>query len=208
MRASVPSGPLIPHIMERRTHGPGWPSRTRLVGPGQARMRNVLQISHSREPPRRREPFPSEAMRHYASTLLLSRPLSAAGLDAPPGDSLGQLARREFESTRRRWVKLLTLLAWLPAIAGAQHRDRVDVGGYRLDVLRSGSGDPAVVFETGLADSLDTWAPIWPAGKFSTSTPCSTACRRRRRTFSLDAPTAGCSCAFRRRSIQRTWPVS
>jgi hypothetical protein len=102
-------------------------------------------------------------MRHYASTLLLSRPLSAAGLDAPPGDSLGQLARREFESTRRRWVKLLTLLAWLPAIAGAQHRDRVDVGGYRLDVLRSGSGDPAVVFETGLADSLDTWAPIWPA---------------------------------------------
>jgi pimeloyl-ACP methyl ester carboxylesterase len=57
----------------------------------------------------------------------------------------------------------MALAALLPAFASAQTRTRVDVGGYHLDVIRAGAGDPAVVFETGLADSLDTWAPIWPA---------------------------------------------
>jgi len=34
------------------------------------------------------------------------------------------------------------------------------VGGRRLDTVRAGAGGPAVVFETGLGDSLDTWAPF------------------------------------------------
>jgi pimeloyl-ACP methyl ester carboxylesterase len=58
---------------------------------------------------------------------------------------------------------LIALATIVPAIAQAQRRSLVDVGGLRLDVLRAGAGEPAVVFEAGLADSLDTWAPIWPA---------------------------------------------
>jgi beta-lactamase class A len=42
-------------------------------------------------------------------------------------------------------------------------REMIDVGGYRLQALRAGSGGPTVVFEAGLGDSLDTWAPVWPA---------------------------------------------
>src|SRR5262245_24627836 len=56
------------------------------------------------------------------------------------------------------------------AQASAQTHTRVDVGGFCLDVLRAGSGSPAVVFEVGLADSLDTWAPLVPAiAKLSTA---------------------------------------
>lgn len=54
------------------------------------------------------------------------------------------------------------LFAIAPALANGQTHQLVDIGGYRLDVLRSGSGTPAVVFEAGLGDSLDTWSPIWP----------------------------------------------
>src|ERR1700747_430571 len=39
----------------------------------------------------------------------------------------------------------------------AQTHRRIDVGGHRLDYVQEGAGEPAVVFETGLADSLDTW---------------------------------------------------
>ncbi|HWC74353.1 MAG TPA: alpha/beta hydrolase, partial [Gemmatimonadales bacterium] len=39
-------------------------------------------------------------------------------------------------------------------------RSLVDIGGRHLDVLRTGSGGPPVVFEVGLADSLDTWIPV------------------------------------------------
>lgn len=39
----------------------------------------------------------------------------------------------------------------------AQTHHAVDVGGHRLDYVQDGAGGPAVVFETGLADSLDTW---------------------------------------------------
>jgi pimeloyl-ACP methyl ester carboxylesterase len=48
-----------------------------------------------------------------------------------------------------------TLSAQTPAL--------VDVGGCRLDVLRAGSGSPAVVFVGGLGNALDTWSQITPA---------------------------------------------
>jgi pimeloyl-ACP methyl ester carboxylesterase len=32
-----------------------------------------------------------------------------------------------------------------------------------MDVLRAGSGSPAVVFEGGLGNSLETWQHVWPA---------------------------------------------
>jgi pimeloyl-ACP methyl ester carboxylesterase len=47
--------------------------------------------------------------------------------------------------------------------AYAQAHQLVDVGGYRLDVVRAGHGSPVVVFETGLGDSLEDWTKIWPA---------------------------------------------
>jgi len=52
----------------------------------------------------------------------------------------------------------------------------VSVGDHRLDVLCVGTGQPAVVFETGLADSLDTWAPLLPVvGRFATAVAYSRA---------------------------------
>ena len=42
----------------------------------------------------------------------------------------------------------------------AQTHRRIDVAGHRLDYVQEGAGEPAVVFETGLADSLDTWLPL------------------------------------------------
>jgi pimeloyl-ACP methyl ester carboxylesterase len=51
-------------------------------------------------------------------------------------------------------------MALAPAVAGAQTHQLVDIGGYRLDIVRDGTASPAVVFEAGLGDSLDTWSPI------------------------------------------------
>lgn len=53
------------------------------------------------------------------------------------------------------------LIALAAAVASAQTHVLVSVGDHRLDVVRGGAGGPAVVFETGLADSLDTWIPMW-----------------------------------------------
>jgi len=39
----------------------------------------------------------------------------------------------------------------------------VDVGGYRLDVVRAGSGTHAVVMVGGLGNALDTWAQVTPS---------------------------------------------
>lgn len=52
-----------------------------------------------------------------------------------------------------------------PAVATAQAptRQLVDIGAYKLDVVRAGSGSPAVIFEAGLGDSLSDWTGIWPA---------------------------------------------
>ncbi len=38
----------------------------------------------------------------------------------------------------------------------------VDVGGYKLHVMVAGSGSPAVVFENGLGEPLDTWKTVQP----------------------------------------------
>ena len=56
-----------------------------------------------------------------------------------------------------------TLLAARPHAGTAQTHERVSVGDHALDVVRGGHGGPALVFETGLADSLDTWIPMWRA---------------------------------------------
>jgi pimeloyl-ACP methyl ester carboxylesterase len=60
-----------------------------------------------------------------------------------------------------RCVRALFLLALSAAPAASQTHTLVSVGDHRLDVVRGGAGGPAVVFETGLADSLDTWLPMW-----------------------------------------------
>jgi pimeloyl-ACP methyl ester carboxylesterase len=44
--------------------------------------------------------------------------------------------------------------------AGGQTHAQIDVGGHHLDYVRAGSGNPVVVFETGLADSLNVWLPM------------------------------------------------
>ena len=54
-------------------------------------------------------------------------------------------------------------------IAAGQSPQLVDAGGYHLDVVRAGSGTPAVVLVGGLGNALDTWAQIVPsAAQFST----------------------------------------
>jgi pimeloyl-ACP methyl ester carboxylesterase len=57
-------------------------------------------------------------------------------------------------------VKALLLVALSAPVAAGQTHALVSVGDHRLDVVRSGAGGPAVVFETGLADSLDVWLPM------------------------------------------------
>jgi pimeloyl-ACP methyl ester carboxylesterase len=65
---------------------------------------------------------------------------------------------------------LATASCLLAAIGSAQAHVPVDIGGRRLDVLRLGAGSPAVVFEVGLADSLDTWVPVCTAvAEFTTA---------------------------------------
>lgn len=63
----------------------------------------------------------------------------------------------------------LLIGATAPALASAQAHQLVDVGGYKLDVVRAGHGTPVVVFEAGLGDSLDDWAKIWPTISRSTT---------------------------------------
>jgi len=54
----------------------------------------------------------------------------------------------------------IALTAGVAGTAGAQTHALIDVGGHRLDYVRAGSGAPVIVFETGLADSLNTWLPM------------------------------------------------
>lgn len=57
-----------------------------------------------------------------------------------------------------------------PMSVPGQTPQLVDVGGYRLDVLRAGSGTPAVVLVAGLGNALDAWSQIVPAAaEFSTA---------------------------------------
>jgi pimeloyl-ACP methyl ester carboxylesterase len=61
----------------------------------------------------------------------------------------------------RSCVKGLLLIALSVTVAGGQTHSLVSVGDHRLDIVRGGAGGPAVIFETGLADSLDVWLPMW-----------------------------------------------
>jgi pimeloyl-ACP methyl ester carboxylesterase len=61
--------------------------------------------------------------------------------------------------TRAATLACLVLCAF-PWAAPAQTHRLVQVGDHRLDAVTTGSGGPALVFETGLADSLDTWLPM------------------------------------------------
>ena len=45
----------------------------------------------------------------------------------------------------------------------------MDIGGRHLDVSRMGAGAPTIVFEVGLADSLNTWLPVATAAAELTS---------------------------------------
>jgi pimeloyl-ACP methyl ester carboxylesterase len=58
-------------------------------------------------------------------------------------------------------VVLAAIVSLSPAGARGQTHTLVSVGDHRLDVVKGGTGGPAIVFETGLADSLDTWLPMW-----------------------------------------------
>lgn len=70
---------------------------------------------------------------------------------------------------RLHTITIIAASCLLPPIGSTQAHVRVDIGGRRLDVIRGGAGSPAVVFEVGLADSLDTWVPVWTAlGEFTT----------------------------------------
>jgi len=62
--------------------------------------------------------------------------------------------------SKRVCVKAVVLVVLSAVAGGAQTRTLVSVGDHRLDVVRAGAGSPAIVFETGLADSLDVWLPM------------------------------------------------
>ena len=57
-------------------------------------------------------------------------------------------------------MKALILGVFCATSVYAQTHTLVSVGDHRLDVVREGSGGPAVIFETGLADSLNVWLPM------------------------------------------------
>jgi len=57
-------------------------------------------------------------------------------------------------------LQVATLLLTAAVPLRAQSHQLVPVGDHQLDVVRAGAGAPAIIFETGLADSLDTWLPV------------------------------------------------
>ena len=58
----------------------------------------------------------------------------------------------------------MTTLADFPSGA------RIDIGGYRLDLHRSGQGAPPAIFDTGLGVTSLLWARVLPAvGAFTTA---------------------------------------
>jgi pimeloyl-ACP methyl ester carboxylesterase len=92
--------------------------------------------------------------------------------DHPPtlGDPALQSERCLLTAVRRIATSVIALSVAASAIlladprpAAAQTHTSVAVGDHALDVVKSGHGSPAIVFETGLADSLDVWLPMWRA---------------------------------------------
>jgi pimeloyl-ACP methyl ester carboxylesterase len=62
-----------------------------------------------------------------------------------------------------RFSLAIILLTLCRAIAAGQSPQLVEVGGYRLDVVRAGSGTPSTILVAGLGNALDTWAQIIPS---------------------------------------------
>ena len=62
-----------------------------------------------------------------------------------------------------RFTLAIVAFILLAVTAAAQSPQLVDVGGYHLDVVRAGSGTPAVVLVGGLGNALDEWTKITPA---------------------------------------------
>lgn len=59
-------------------------------------------------------------------------------------------------------MKTRLLVAYLfPALLAAQTPQLVNIGTHRLDVVRAGTGSPTIVFEAGLGDTWEDWAPVW-----------------------------------------------
>ena len=68
-----------------------------------------------------------------------------------------------------RFSLTIIFLILCAAIGAAQSAQLIDVGGYHLDVVRAGSGTPAVVMVGGLGNALDTFTQITPSvAQFST----------------------------------------
>lgn len=62
-----------------------------------------------------------------------------------------------------RFSLAIILVFLLHLVAAGQSAQLIDVGGYRLDVARAGSGTPPIVLVGGLGNALDTWAQIVPS---------------------------------------------
>ena len=63
----------------------------------------------------------------------------------------------------KRFIAVLLVSFLGTAASAADDTKDVDVGGYKLHVMIAGSGSPAVVFENGLGEPLDTWKNVQPA---------------------------------------------
>lgn len=59
-------------------------------------------------------------------------------------------------------ISILILLFVFAGVAAGQSPQLVDAGGVRLDVVRAGSGTPAVILVSGLGNALDSWTKIVP----------------------------------------------
>lgn len=72
------------------------------------------------------------------------------------------------------WIRLaaaaVAVACAITAGGGAQASAgrKVDVGGYRLRLHCTGQGSPVVVMDSGLGDTLETWADVWPGVKVFT----------------------------------------
>jgi pimeloyl-ACP methyl ester carboxylesterase len=64
--------------------------------------------------------------------------------------------------SRTRATLILFALATALCMAQTQQDRKVDIGGYRLHMVGSGSRPPAVVFESGLGEELYTWDDVRP----------------------------------------------
>ncbi len=76
---------------------------------------------------------------------------------------------------------VVALLCFIPSAAASQNRSdqekvpssgnvKIDIGGYRLQTVVSGSGKPSVVFESGMGESYETWKQVQPSVAGSTRT--------------------------------------